>query len=283
MAAGTDVVKRKYDHIILVLYNLHCLPIFYMIQYKVLVLIFKALHGMVPSYLPDLIHRKSDSKSLRSNAKFLLDVPKGLSLTSAGSGVFSYVRTVLFNALTQCMKTVDNLLVSKCKHKIHLFNQAFGHYREYDIWIHFTFVTFILQHVWVDYWPDRRCLYQCFILLLIEYISRGKIFKIHQTYTLEFTKYWVNLYLNNITIFYIKNKIWHQFWSLKCEWWHRLVYQTATHLDWHSSHPSMYLMKHISIMGIIWCYIYTSTLYSVKLCSLTSTDSHVYMSNTWDE
>ena len=50
---------KKYDHIMPVLINLHWLPVRYRINFKILLLTFKALYGMAPSYIIDLIHTKT--------------------------------------------------------------------------------------------------------------------------------------------------------------------------------------------------------------------------------
>ena len=47
---------KKYDHITPVLINLHWLLVRYRINFKILSLTFKALYGMEPSYIIDLIH-----------------------------------------------------------------------------------------------------------------------------------------------------------------------------------------------------------------------------------
>ena len=58
---------KKYDHITPVLINLHWLPVRYRINFKILFLTFKALYGMVPSYIIGLIHIKTITRySLRS-------------------------------------------------------------------------------------------------------------------------------------------------------------------------------------------------------------------------
>ncbi len=58
----TGVRKRK--HITPVLINLHWLPIHYRIDFKVLLLVFKALNGLTPVYLSDLL-----------SIRFLLELP----------------------------------------------------------------------------------------------------------------------------------------------------------------------------------------------------------------
>ena len=47
---------KKYDRITPVLINLHWLPVRYRINFKILLLTFKALYGMAPSYISDLIY-----------------------------------------------------------------------------------------------------------------------------------------------------------------------------------------------------------------------------------
>ena len=44
---------KKYDHITPILINLHWLPVRYRINFKILLLTFKALYGMAPSYIID--------------------------------------------------------------------------------------------------------------------------------------------------------------------------------------------------------------------------------------
>ena len=54
-AARTLTFTRKYDHISPVLRQLHWLPVEKRISYKVLLITFKSLHGLAPSYLSDLL------------------------------------------------------------------------------------------------------------------------------------------------------------------------------------------------------------------------------------
>ena len=59
---------KKYDRITPVLINLHWLPVRYRVNFKILLLTFKALYGMAPSYIIDLIHTKTNTRYLlRSN------------------------------------------------------------------------------------------------------------------------------------------------------------------------------------------------------------------------
>ena len=59
-----------------VLYSVHWLPIRFRIRFKILVLTFKAIHGLAPEYIANLICLKERSSySLRSNSGLLLNQP----------------------------------------------------------------------------------------------------------------------------------------------------------------------------------------------------------------
>ena len=53
VAARIVTRTRRHEHITPVLHSLHQLPVSYRIQYKVLLLTFKALNGQPPSYLTE--------------------------------------------------------------------------------------------------------------------------------------------------------------------------------------------------------------------------------------
>ena len=68
---------KMYDHIITpILTNLHWLPVRYRINCKILLLTFKALYGMAPSYIIDLIHTKN-------NTRYLLRSVEGVSIKAS--------------------------------------------------------------------------------------------------------------------------------------------------------------------------------------------------------
>ena len=59
----------KYSHITPVLKELHWLPVRFRIHFKILLLTFKALNGIVPDYIKELINvKKHERYSLRSNS-----------------------------------------------------------------------------------------------------------------------------------------------------------------------------------------------------------------------
>ena len=67
---------RKFDHITPVLFDLHWLPVSYRIVFKILLLVFKSLNNLSPSYLADRLSYQSHSRNLRSTSKQLLEQPR---------------------------------------------------------------------------------------------------------------------------------------------------------------------------------------------------------------
>ena len=59
-----------------VLINLHWLPVQYRIQFKILLLVYKALHDLSPSYLKDLLAYNSSQRKLRSTSHELLRISR---------------------------------------------------------------------------------------------------------------------------------------------------------------------------------------------------------------
>ena len=85
-AARLITNTKKYDHITPALYNLHWLPVFYRIYFKILIPTFRAIYNMSPSYVSNLVSIKSCSVySLRSNSSLFLDRPKGCMLSTLGA------------------------------------------------------------------------------------------------------------------------------------------------------------------------------------------------------
>jgi hypothetical protein len=67
---------RKFDHITPILASLHWLQITSRSDFKVLLLSYKALHGLAPSYLKDLIIPYGPSRSLRYSGAGLLSLQR---------------------------------------------------------------------------------------------------------------------------------------------------------------------------------------------------------------
>ncbi len=74
---------RKYDHISPVLSTLHWLPIKHCIDFKILLITYKALNGLAPQNLSDLLSLYSSPHPLRSQNSGHLIIPR-ISKSTAG-------------------------------------------------------------------------------------------------------------------------------------------------------------------------------------------------------
>jgi len=124
-AAARIVSRTKIcSHVTPILKSLHWLPVSQRCNFKIALLTFKAIHGLAPSYLCDLIKYRITSRDLRSLNDILLDVPKCTCAT--GSRAFVVSAPTLWNKLPHDIRTCSNLTSFKSKLKTHLFSEAFG-------------------------------------------------------------------------------------------------------------------------------------------------------------
>ena len=104
---------------------LHWLPVKYRIMFKIILLVFKILHGLAPTYLQDLIKVKPPSRyQLRSDDKFFLVVPKTKCKTF-GDRAFYKAGPDLWNHLPLSLRNTNDLQKFKKDLKTHLFRVAF--------------------------------------------------------------------------------------------------------------------------------------------------------------
>ena len=117
----------KFSHITPALHELHWLPVSLRIDYKILLLTFKCIYGLAPTYLSDLISIKSNSLyNLRSTGKLLLlDHPKGNMLTTLGARSFSAAAPKLWNGLPMELRQATSLDSFKSRLKTYLFKKYF--------------------------------------------------------------------------------------------------------------------------------------------------------------
>ncbi len=112
------------EHISPVLQHLHWLPVKYRVEFKILLLTYKALHNLAPQYLSQLLHVYTPSRALRSSSSISLVVPR-IRLTTMGARSFSYTAPRLWNSLPLNIRNSDCLLTFKTRLKTYLFIQAF--------------------------------------------------------------------------------------------------------------------------------------------------------------
>ncbi|XP_054864080.1 uncharacterized protein LOC129348233 [Amphiprion ocellaris] len=116
---------RGREHITPVLKLLHWLPVRFRIDFKVLLLVFKCLNGLAPSYLSDLLLTYRPSRILRSSGSGLLSIPQARTKTH-GEAAFSHYGPRLWNSLPENLRTAETVDIFKRRLKTHLFNQAFN-------------------------------------------------------------------------------------------------------------------------------------------------------------
>ena len=122
-AAARLVTKcNKREHMTPVLKDLHWLPVQQRIWYKIALLTFKALHGMAPTYICDLVKEHKPRRSLRSSSQQLLSLPPLTKTKTYGDRSFSVAAPEIWNNLPRNIRAISDVdLFKKCL-KTHLFN-----------------------------------------------------------------------------------------------------------------------------------------------------------------
>ena len=126
--AAARLVLRvpKFCHISPCLLELHWLPIKFRVDFKIILLTFKAIHGLAPKYISDLINVKPISKySLRSNNELLLKPPSQKTLPTLGDRAFAAAAPKLWNLLPNKLKDTNSINTFKKELKTYLFRLAF--------------------------------------------------------------------------------------------------------------------------------------------------------------
>ena len=105
-AARILTKNRKFDHITPILASLHWLPVQARADFKVLLLTYKALHGLAPPYLSELITPYTPARPLHSLDAGLLVIPS-VNKKSVGFRAFAYRAPYLWNGLPLLKKHVQ--------------------------------------------------------------------------------------------------------------------------------------------------------------------------------
>ena len=126
-AARVVTLVTRSDHITPVLMQLHWLPIRYRIQFKILLLVFKAINRWAPQYLVEMVKpRTTRSRVLRTDKHLVLEVPRTRCKTF-GDRAFASSGPRLWNQLPGNIRAADTTTQFKGLLKQHLFEKAFGH------------------------------------------------------------------------------------------------------------------------------------------------------------
>ena len=124
-AARLITRTKKSDHITPVLINLHWLPIEHRVIFKLLLCTYKALHGLAPDYLANLLTFYKPVRTLRSSRSNNLSVPRSRTSTY-GDRTFACVSPRLWNQLPDFIRYSETLDSFKARLKTHLFKIAFN-------------------------------------------------------------------------------------------------------------------------------------------------------------
>ena len=118
--------ESKYCHITPLLRSLHWLPVRHRIDFKILLLTYKAIMGLAPIYIKELVTVKQQGKySLRSNSGLLLQPPSFKSSVTLGDRSFAVAAPKLWNSLPLSVRNRASFATFKKSVKTFLFGKAF--------------------------------------------------------------------------------------------------------------------------------------------------------------
>ncbi len=111
-AARVLTRTRKYDHISPVLSTLHWLPIKHRIYFKILLITYKALNGLAPQYLSELLLHYRPPHPLRSEFWFLAIVASGLLSWGhfISSDITDLIAQILFKLTMKLLNSIMKCL-----------------------------------------------------------------------------------------------------------------------------------------------------------------------------
>ena len=119
---------RKYDHVTLLLHELHWLRAPERIMFRLAVLVYRCLHGQAPSYLAAELHRVSDVDSrrrLRSASSAALIVRPTLR-SSIGDRSFLVAAARTWNSLPPSVTASQYLQTFRKRLKTELFQRSYA-------------------------------------------------------------------------------------------------------------------------------------------------------------
>ena len=114
--------KRSY-HITPILKGLHWLPVAQRIVFKILLIVYKCINNVAPSYLSELLSNYVPTRTLRSGQMQLLQ--ETISKRSWGDRSFAIAAPRLWNELPIHIKTAKTVTIFKKLLKTHLMSETF--------------------------------------------------------------------------------------------------------------------------------------------------------------
>jgi len=126
-AAARIATKTKIcQHISPVLRKLHWLPVTKRIEFKIITMTYKALNGMSPSYICDLLLVHQPNRHLPSASRRLSLVVPPHQTQAYGACSFSVAAPTLQKSLPVDIKNAQSLFIFKKELKTFLFNQLYS-------------------------------------------------------------------------------------------------------------------------------------------------------------
>ena len=123
-AARITCFTPRCSHITPVLMHLHWLPIKFRVEFKIALLVYKALNRMAPDYIADLLEKPDCSYQLRSNDQGLLFIPKTRAKT-LGNRAFAHAGPSTWNKLPYNIRNIKSIENFKSQLKTFLFKKAY--------------------------------------------------------------------------------------------------------------------------------------------------------------
>ena len=101
------------------------LPVVFTIDFKIPLLVYKALNGLAPSYLVDCLPRYVPNRPLRSSSADLLEVPK-MAYKKHGEAAFCFYGPTAWNKLPVYIRQATSVDSFKTQLKTYFFTLAFN-------------------------------------------------------------------------------------------------------------------------------------------------------------
>ena len=117
---------RKFDHVTHILKELHWLPIYKRIEYKILIIVYKCINGTGPKYLSDMLEIYQPGRFLRSSSNGILLKESKSKLATGGARTFSKLAPKLWNKLPLPIRNSQSLDVYKRSLKTHFFAACYS-------------------------------------------------------------------------------------------------------------------------------------------------------------
>jgi len=129
-AAGLIHQSSQYEHVTPVLRDLHWLRSPERIDFKLAVLTYRCLHGLVPQYLSDYIQRVADSNRCRLRPPspivvILVLLIRRTQLSTVGDRAFPVSERHLWNSLPPNVTSAQTPTVFRNRLKTYLFSRSF--------------------------------------------------------------------------------------------------------------------------------------------------------------